>query len=442
MGSAHGLSAGEASARGRFGRMALARRRGPGVVVASLVASLVAGLVASAARADELPSWLEVHGHVTVVGQLSPAISGGPAGPEGLAASGSFPRSVAAALEFRVRLSPTTTFFLAPEAEGRDTLSPAHGLADDANVERFRTPDPENRYDTVPPVHLRQVLGPVTLTGGRLGLPDYFDGNTYAHDPARQFMNAGLVNGAAFDYASDRVGYTWGLATEVRWSAYRFAASESLVPTHPGGLELDTDLGRARQTTAEIGRRFHLGDRAGFARITGFATQAAMGRFASAPLDGGAPDLARDRSAVRTKLGAAASVEQQVSRDVGAFVRGSLSDGKTESWSYLDVDESVAFGLTGAGRVWSRAEDGVGAGVVLSAPSAAHRRYLARGGLSGTVGDGAGSYGAEAASEVYYRCSVTGWADLTADAQVVFHPGFDLARGPASLFGLRAHVYF
>ncbi len=406
------------------------------------LAALGALIVERYARADELPSWLEVHGHVTVIGQLSPAISGGPAGAEGLAAGGSFPRSIAAALEFRVRLSPTTTFYLAPEAEGRDTLSPSHGLADDANVERLRTPDPENRYDTVPPVHLRQEIGPVTLTGGRLGLPDFFDGNAYAHDPARQFMNAGLVNGAAFDYASDRVGYTWGLAAEVHWSAYRFAATETLVPTHPGGLELDTDLGRARQTTAEIGRRFHLGDRAGFARLTGFATQAAMGRFASAPIAGGVPDLALDRGAVRTKLGAAASVEEQVSHDVGAFVRGSVGDGKTESWSYLDVDESVAFGLTAEGRAWSRADDGVGLGFVLSAPSAAHRRYLARGGVSGTVGDGVGSYGPEAASELYYRCSITGWADLTADAQLVFHPGFDLARGPAALFGLRAHVYF
>ena len=421
-------------------------------VIAALGASVAAP---AAARADELPSWLEVHGHVTVIGQIAPAISGGRAGPEGLAAGGSFPRSLAAALELRVRLSPTTTVFLAPEAEGRDTLAPSHGLADDANVERFRTPDPENRYDTVPPVHLRQEIaltrGPrgetraAVLTAGRIGLPDLFDGNTYAHDPSRQFLNAGLVNGAAFDYASDRVGYTWGLAAELRWGAYRFVAAVSLVPARPGGLGLDTDLGHARQITVEIERRFRLGDRPFAARITGFVTQAAMGRFASAPTSTARlPDLALDRGPVRTKLGAAASVEQRLSREVGVFLRGSADDGRTESWSYLDVDESLAFGLASAGGAWSsaRTDDGAGLAFIVSAPSASHRSYLARGGVSGSVGDGAGSYGPEGASELYYRVAITGWADLTADAQVVFHPGFDLARGPATLAGLRAHIYF
>ena len=404
------------------------------------------------ARADELPSWLEVHGHVTVVGQLYPSITGAPAGSSGLAASGGFPRSIAASLELRVRLSPTTFFYLEPEAEGRDELRSAHGLADDANLERFRTPDPENRYDTVPPVFVRQEIPlsgesaaakrRVALTGGRIGLSEHFDGNTFAHDPGRQFLNAGLLNGAAFDYASDRVGYTWGLDAELTWDAYRFGAALSLVPTHPGGLELDTDLGRARQTTVEAERRFHLGGHPGSLRITGFATQAAMGRFAHAPVSAGVPDLAGDRGAVRTKIGAAASFEQRLSRDVGIFARASASDGRTESWSYLDVDESLACGVTTGGRAWSRGDDGVGLAFVTSAPSPEHRRFLARGGVSGTVGDGAGSYGAEGAGELYYRVAVTSWVALTADEQLVFHPGFDLARGPVSLTGLRAHVYF
>src|SRR5579864_4105846 len=55
------------------------------------------------------------------------------------------------------------------------------------------------------------------IKAGKLALTDDFDQNRYANSARLQFMNWGLFNATAWDYAADTRGYTFGvLAAWVR----------------------------------------------------------------------------------------------------------------------------------------------------------------------------------------------------------------------------------
>jgi high affinity Mn2+ porin len=85
-------------------------------------------------------------------------------------------------------------------------------------------------------------------------------------------------------------------------------------------------------------------------------------------------------------------------------------------------------------------KDQVGTGGALNAISHAHANYLAAGGLGFILGDGALSYEGERVLETYYK-----YADgihVSLDYQFVDNPGYNLARGPVSLFALRLHAEF
>ena len=61
----------------------------------------------------------------------------------------------------------------------------------------------------------KQDISRLTFTVGRLSPTDIFDNNTYAHDPHTQFMNWAADTNLTWDYPSDTVGYTTGLAVEL-----------------------------------------------------------------------------------------------------------------------------------------------------------------------------------------------------------------------------------
>ncbi len=66
---------------------------------------------------------------------------------------------------------------------------------------------------------------------------------------------------------------------------------------------------------------------------------------------------------------------------------------------------------------------------------------LAAGGYGFILGDGKLNYGWEWVTEAYYKVNMfySGFW-LTADYQFVVNPGYNLDRGPVSVFTLRAHI--
>ena len=55
----------------------------------------------------------------------------------------------------------------------------------------------------------------LTLQAGKFSVIDVFDGNAYASDPRKDFMNWSLWSSGAFDYAADKVGLGYGVTAEL-----------------------------------------------------------------------------------------------------------------------------------------------------------------------------------------------------------------------------------
>jgi high affinity Mn2+ porin len=79
---------------------------------------------------------------------------------------------------------------------------------------------------------------------------------------------------------------------------------------------------------------------------------------------------------------------------------------------------------------------------VVNGLSAAHRDYLAAGGLGFILGDGALRYGPEEILETFYSLQVRKGIVVSLDFQGVNHPGYNRDRGPAAIAALRAHFEY
>jgi hypothetical protein len=299
----------------------------------------------------------------------------------------------------------------------------------------------------------------VVLTVGNLSVLDVFDRNAYAGDVRQQFVNMAFMTHAAFDFAADARGYSWGLAAEWHHDAWSLRAGRFLVPRDPNQLSLDPRILRWYGDQVELERRHQIDGEPGALKLLLYRNRANAGRFDEA-LDAlradpsrnatactgfsygsgnaTAPDLCWARRA-NSKLGVGLNLEQRAGW-IGVFGRAMVSDGRTEVYSYTSADRSLSMGAILDGERWGRPDDAAGLGWAGHAISAAHAAYLAAGGIDGFVGDGALSRATERVIEAWYRVSIVRGAWLTLDAQRIVNPGFNADRGPVTVWGARLHL--
>jgi high affinity Mn2+ porin len=151
------------------------------------------------------------------------------------------------------------------------------------------------------------------------------------------------------------------------------------------------------------------------------------------------PDIAQTRQ-VRVTYGFVANVEQALSRDLGVFSRASWTPGLVEVMGWTDCDESLSLGALLTGTAWRRPADKLGLAGVIEGLSTHARAYFAAGGMGIVIGDGRLNYRPEEVLEAYYAVSLTSWATLTVDYQLVGNPGYNADRGPVSIYAARLHV--
>src|SRR5258706_7864049 len=144
----------------------------------------------------------------------------------------------------------------------------------------------------------------------------------------------------------------------------------------------------------------------------------------------------------RSKTGYGINLEQALGKNVGLFLRASRAHGKTETYAFAEIDRSVSGGMDIKGGAWSRPNDNAGFAMVRNELSAGHRDYLRAGGLGFFLGDGRLDYGPEQIAEVYYSAALTANFWLSLNGQRIRNPGYNLARGPVSFYGLRMHIEF
>jgi high affinity Mn2+ porin len=283
---------------------------------------------------------------------------------------------------------------------------------------------------------------------GKYSVPDIFDTNKYAHDARNDFLNWAVIDGGAFDYAADAWGYTYGAALEwyQDWWALRGGIFDGSVK--PNTPHLSFPLGSQFQIVTEAELRYTLFGQESKIKLLGFQTRARLATFSeleafyAANPEAGTADVEAIRH-LRNKFGGEINLEQPITAELGAFLRASLNDGRTEAYDFTDIDRSLSGGLSLAGKSWGRADDTVGAAFVVNNISKAQKDYLAEGFLGVLVGDGKlTNAGPEQILETYYSYTIRRGIEVTADYQLVNHPAYNVDRGPVHVFGARLHVQF
>lgn len=303
----------------------------------------------------------------------------------------------------------------------------------------------------------------LVLRAGNFSILDFFDKNTYSGDLRRQFNNMAFLTYAAYDFAADARGYTWGVVAELAYDDWTFKFGHILPPTNPNQLNLEIRPFKHFGQQIELEHRHQWQDQPGAIRVLAYRNQEKMGRFADAisvfntdPVafnatscqsfnyDSGnsyAPDLCWARKD-NVKMGVGINLEQQLFDDVGLFFRGMYSDGKTEVYSYTSTDQSVSLGALIKGTRWQRRKDTVGIGYAQGWLSKQHVQYLGAGGIDGFIGDGKIRYRPEQVLDIFYSYHLWNSLWLSADYQHIANPAYNADRGPVDVYAAKIHLEF
>ncbi len=284
------------------------------------------------------------------------------------------------------------------------------------------------------------------LTVGNFSILDVFDDNAYAKDSRNQFFNAANMTYGAYDYAADARGFGWGATGEWYQDEWVFRFGRMTGPREPNMLPLDYRIFRHYGDQIEVEHAHRLFDQPGKIRVIGWRNRAVMARFRDAINDGttrgGTPDIFRVRNSEQTKYGAGINFEQAANDDLGFFMRAMKADGRTETLAFTEVDGSLSLGASLKGSAWGRAQDTVGLSFARNTLSHDRRNYLAAGGLSFFIGDGALNYRPEQIAETYYSVGFVKGVSLSFDYQHYRNPAYNADRGPVSIASARFHAEF
>jgi high affinity Mn2+ porin len=302
----------------------------------------------------------------------------------------------------------------------------------------------------------------LVITVGNMSILDIFDKNAYSGDIRQQFFNMAFMTHAAYDFAADARGFTVGAAAEYYFDDWAFRFGHFAPPIEANGKHLDFRLFKYYGDQAELEHRHIIVGRPGAVRILGFRNYEWMGSFNDAiaayqsnpalnaancitynydSTNANAPDLCWARKN-NVKMGIGLNLEQSLTKDIGVFLRGMYSDGKTEVYSYTSADRSLSMGTLIDGELWHRTKDAIGVGYAISWISTSHAAYLNLGGVDGFIGDGKINNSPEQVVDIFYKLNLIRSVWITADYQHIANPAYNADRGPVDVYGVRAHFEF
>jgi len=356
-------------------------------------------------------------------------------------------------------------FYFDPEIAGGRGFSGVNGVANSPNGELPRvasaTPKPyvarayitydfgfgDGREQITSDENQLAGSRPMTrysITVGRFTLTDFFDNNRYTHDPRTQFMAWGTMYNGAWDYPADTRGYTWGWVHEFHTRTWSLRYGSGAEPRVANGLRFDRQLFRDRGDNFEVEKRRDFHGHAGAVRLLGFALHSDAGSYAEAlklsELTGDRPDVTLTRRPGTLKCGFGISADQELTKDIGVFLRLGWNDGKTESFAFTAIDRLASSGISVTATRWKRPGDTVASALTVAGLSGVHASYLAHGGYDFLIGDGRLTYAPEYVWESYYRARLLPGFFASLDAQHVSNPAYNQARGPVWIYSLRFHL--
>lgn len=362
-----------------------------------------------------------------------------------------------------------TDLILNVEATGGRGISQALGLAGFTNLDVVRNPNLGSKpYIARAQVH--QTIGftnemvaaqrtpfslatevparRLELRAGKLSTPDFFDSNSVLSDSHLQFTNWSIDNNGAWDYAADTRGYTYGAVAEYQDRNWAARYGLMLMPTVANGIDLDWSVKRSRGQNMEVEvRHGWLPRHAGVNRVLAFVNTAHMGSYreANAAFRSGAdtlPDITRHQHSGATKYGFGYNMEQGITNSLTVAGRFGWNDGKTESYAYTEIEQTVTLGATYSGNQWHRPLDKAGVAFASNAIKRDHQTYLANGGLGFILGDGHLHYGRENIVEGFYNAHAWRGLFFAPGVSYINNPGYNQDRGPVLVPSFRGHVDF
>ena len=418
---------------------------------------------AIASPAESNPENWSLHGQSTFILQGQPGFNSPYAGANSLPSGDNLRDTFSIDLYFGFHPWAGSEFYANPEFFQGFGFADTHGIADFPNGEAYKV---GSNYGKViwPHIMFRQTIGlggdqekvegdllqmagnvdvnRITFTIGRFAVFDHFDANSYAHDSRSQFMSWAMIDGGAFDYAADAYGYTQG--TSIEWNTKNWAIRWGvfIAPRVSNGVDLDWNIFKQWQQILEFERRYTIDGHPGKVRLLGWLERAHMGSYADTLND---PALNLDITATeryRYQQGAVLGVEQEITQDLGSFLRLSWRDGHSEVWQFTDMDRALSLGLSLKGGSWNRDKDTAGLAWNLGGLSPSHEAFLAAGGLGPLIGDGRLNYGLESVAEAYYNAELFKGLHASLDYQLVCNPAYNQDRGPINIFSVRLHYEF
>jgi high affinity Mn2+ porin len=300
----------------------------------------------------------------------------------------------------------------------------------------------------------KQDISRLTFTLGRFSPTDMFDQNAYAQDSHTQFMNWAMTTNLAWDYPSDSVGYTTGIAIELNQRKWALRYGFFQMPNTKNGFTADDRIltwphsGSDGQflhswgTVVEFERRYGADVHPGALRFLAWLNEGNMISYREAtPIlqaNGPGADLSAAR-AYRYKHGFGLNWEQKLANNVGVSSRLGWNDGQEEGWMFTDANWTASLGVSVDGTIWRRTNDVFGLAFITSGASNSAQKFLEAGGTDIVDGDGKLAYGSERILEAYYNFKIWKAVHATLDYEFVDNPAFNLDRGPVSVFGIRLH---
>ncbi|MEO6314478.1 MAG: carbohydrate porin [Chitinophagaceae bacterium] len=363
------------------------------------------------------------------------------------------------------RLWHNAALYINPEIAGGEGLSKATGIAGFPNGETFRigsaapklylarayieqkislSGNTEPLADDQNQLRENAPASYLSIRAGKFSLADFFDDNTYSHDPRTDFMNWSLMSAGAWDYPANTRGYTNGLVIELKKPLWALRTALVQVPETANGQTLDTKLSGAFGTVLEGEKKFITGKQSNIVvRLGGFYNKAQMGNYLQA-IDNSIPlftppDITSTRRYSRDKKGFYLNTEYN-RPNAGAFLRYSRNDGNNETWAFTEIDRSLTTGLSLNGTGWHKPGDKVGLAYAGNGIGRYHRAYLQLKGYGFIIGDGNLNYGTEHIIELFYSHLIAKLhLAISPDYQFVVHPAYNKDRGPVHIVALRMH---
>lgn len=424
--------------------------------------AILAGLFLASGAWAQTENW-NLYYQATSIGDYHGTFPAAYQGPLSLQDNAERDVSLTTTLFFTARIQKNTFLVFDPEIAGGKGFSGVDGIGDPPNGEIPRvasaTPKPylarlflqhdfgfgaakehqdsdENQLAGDRPVNRYSVYA------GRFTITDYFDNNSYSHDPRTQFMAWGVMYNGAWDYPADTRGYTWGIVQEVNTRHWSFRYGIVAEPKVANGSQFDRRLFRDHGQVWEAERRYSWGGHDGAVRVLGYDNRSQAGSYGQAlqlARTGGVPDVTLTAHPGSLKYGMGISFGQAITSDVGVFARLGWNDGKTQSFAFTAIDRLAGGGVSVKGARWHRKDDAVATSLTAGGLSAVHREYLAAGGLDFLIGDGRLSYAPEYVWESYYSARLFGGLSAAFDVQRDANLAYNEVRGPVTIYSLRLH---